>query len=188
MDIPDKVAERLKNIFAAHPRPSNLKEVVQQLAQTAKIIFDEDGYHVPILFLYDNQLNPINLVSTQFDDQIDKFIFWRTVAESIETQNAFGMAWIAESWDRQIDKKFALSVPIRDFPIVGETLNILGIDRNDNFEQFDWKIVRESETSPPTLIQGDSNKYENSAEIYFLIPARRAMKLPDPTYIRKINK
>lgn len=80
-------------------------------------------------------------------------------------------------------------MPIRDFPIAGETLNILGIDRNDNFEQFCWKIVRESEASPPTLIQGDSNKYyKNSAGIYFLIPARRAMKWPDPTYIRKIKK
>lgn len=91
-------------------RPVNLHETLQQYAQLAQTIFEHYGYHVPILFLFDREWHVVDVVSTQFNDQADKFIFWRSMNKRgrIHYSSGLDFLWPAAFPLSQSDRKCLL--------------------------------------------------------------------------------
>ncbi|HAY2279192.1 TPA: hypothetical protein JZ321_003159, partial [Escherichia coli] len=111
--------------------------------------FLKDGYHIQTLIFYDKQFHPIDLINTTFEDQADKYIFWRYAADRAKITNAYGFIWISELWLRKAS--INSNKPIHTMPIIDERLQVIGIDSNNNQKCISWKIVRENEEKKPTL-------------------------------------
>ncbi|WP_407232789.1 hypothetical protein [Escherichia coli] len=91
---------------------------------------------------YDKQFHPIDLINTTFEDQADKYIFWRYAADRAKIINAYGFIWISELWLRKAS--INSNKPIHTMPIIDERLQVIGIDSNNNQKCISWKIVREN--------------------------------------------
>lgn len=131
---------KLKSELDSSPKPSTLAQIVEMHAKLAKVTFEHHGNHVPMLTLYDKNWNQIDFMSTAFSDQAEKFLFWRNVADRATYLKAFSLVWVSESWLR--DLKGHQSQPIRDLPIVGEQLHVVGADASGSHEVVAWNIVR----------------------------------------------
>ncbi|HCB3359465.1 hypothetical protein BAUJH_09820 [Escherichia coli] len=146
--IPEDIKERLKLV----DKPKNItstEELVDYTAKLAETTFLKDGYHIQTLIFYDKQFHPIDLINTTFEDQADKYIFWRYAADRAKITNAYGFIWISELWLRKAS--INSNKPIHTMPIIDERLQVIGIDSNNNQKCISWKIVRENEEKKPTL-------------------------------------
>ncbi len=73
-------------------------------------------------------------------------------------------------------------------PVVGERLQVMGLDRLGQLERVAWRIRRTSPDSPATLesiVESDAEFSEGAP--YYLVPAMRAMGLPDPPWLKQTN-
>jgi len=157
----------------------SLLEAVQHYATLAKISFEHFGSHVPIAFVFDSNWLLLDMLSANFEDQTDKYIFWRAVAERISTLNAYGMIWIAESWERQM--KGYEDLPARKMPIVGERLHVVGFDKSGAIEQIAWSIKRQTPEAQPTLVADAArDKLDQQSMPFFFVPSMRALGLAGP--------
>lgn len=150
--IPESVKTRVKSI-GSKDTINSTDSLVDFYARLAEVTFSEDGHHVPILMFYDNNYKIIDLLTTTFEDQADKFIFWRSAAERARITNAYGFLWIAELWVR--NSKINSTKAIHQMPIVDEKLQIIGIDSDNCKKSISWKVLREDEQSKPTLAQSE---------------------------------
>jgi hypothetical protein len=144
-------------------------------AKLAKVTFEHHGNHVPMLTLYDKNWNQIDFMSTAFSDQAEKFLFWRNVADRATYLKAFSLVWVSESWLR--DLKGHQSQPIRDLPIVGEQLHVVGADASGSHEVVAWNIVRPKGSTQPVLepLQPEDVSRQPGS-IFFVRPVVEAMK------------
>src|SRR5690606_21268001 len=140
--------------------------------------------HVPMLFLLGEDWKPIDMITTKFSDQADKYIFWRNVAQRITILKATGLVWISESWLRSLDKSG--STAIRNMPITGERLHVVAIDKSGKRLQIGWEIERYSDDTKPTLRRvDDMGNTEKGMSPFYLVPALRAMGVKDPQFLGK---
>jgi hypothetical protein len=154
--------------------PDSLATLVAFHEKMAYANFMAYGNHLSMLWLYDEKFKPIDFMGTAPADQIDKFIFWRTVADRIHYLKARYLIWVSEAWIRQdVDKK--MSTPIRNLPIIGEFLQVVGVDGSDNNITATWDIKRESQESSPTLERQPQPESDHKEGVNYLIPARRAL-------------
>lgn len=166
---------KLKAELAATPKPSCLTDVVARHAKMAKATFDHHGNHVPMLALYDKNWNQIDFMSTAFSDQSEKYLFWRNVADRATYLRAFAMVWTCESWLR--DMEGHQDQPIRELPIVGEQLHVVGADATESHKFIAWNIVRATSAGQPALEPvepGDVNRQPD--QVFFVKPVVDAMK------------
>jgi len=135
------------------------------------------GNHLAMLWLYNEKFQPIEFICTAPVDQVDKFIFWRTVGDRIHYLKARYLIWVSEAWLRQgpsVDK--GMTTPIRNLPIIGEFLQVVGVDPSDQYDiTVTWDIRRECEESYPTLERRPQTESDHQEEVNYLIPARRAL-------------
>lgn len=182
------IQEALNALHVGRKWPSNLDEVLEYYTNMAKLTFDHYGNHVPMLFLFNENWQPIDMISTHFGDQADKFIFWRHVADRIVTFQARGLVWISESWMRSTTDRTG-NTAIRNMPITGERLHVIALDKSGNRQVAGWDILREPEETKPTLQQiSADDKIEKDMSPYFLAPALRAMGIKDPELMAKSSK
>lgn len=179
---PEYLRTTLEAMRPVSRSPSSLHETVQFFSRLAKAIFEHHGHHVPMLFLFDENWNIIDMLSTHFADQTDKFIFWRTVADRIANLKACGLVWISELWLREMRGK---EVPaIRNIPIVGERLHVVGLDKLGQIEEIAWNIQRTRTDSTPTLeFVSEPNTVSSEAMPYYLVPVMRAMGISVPSFV-----
>ncbi|MEI7869844.1 MAG: hypothetical protein WCI11_18305 [Candidatus Methylumidiphilus sp.] len=176
----DFCARLIDSEFNRRP-PTSLKETVQLFSHIAKNTFEYYGNHKSMLFFFDHQWKILDMLTTQFEDQTDKFIFWRFIAERIACEKIHGLIWISEAWIRDCNNDF---LPIRNMPIVGERLHVRGIDRDNNRAYTFWNVMRNGDNTLPTLqLIPNENFSEYEKFEFLLIPAMRAMELPDPPYL-----
>ena len=167
---------RLKEEFRSAAKPSSLAEVVAMHAKMAQVTFEQHGNHVPMLALYDKEWKQIDFMSTAFTDQAEKYLFWRNVADRAFYLKAFALVWTSESWLR--DLKEHQDRPIRELPIVGEQLHVVGADASDASEVIAWNITRPSEPNHPVLVPlKPDDVYRQLGHIFFIKPVVAAMKL-----------
>ncbi|RQU62886.1 hypothetical protein DF143_09560 [Burkholderia cenocepacia] len=167
---------RLKEEFGVTPKPSSLGEVVAMQAKMAQFTFEHHGNHMPMLVLYDKDWKQIDFMSTAFVDQSDKFLFWRNVADRAFYLKAYAMIWTGETWLRDI--KDHNDRPIRDLPIIGEQLHVVGADATGATEVVKWNISRPNGEDAPELtrlIPDDSQRERD--RIFFIEPVIAAMKM-----------
>ena len=174
--------ERMETLAQNGCAPTNLRESMGFLSEIAQQIFTHYGNHAPKLFVFDAKWRMVDMCGTEFEDQADKYIFWRSIAERVATSQAHAIIWIAEAWIR--DAKRPLQGRIREMPIVGENLHVTGFDRTGKIEEMSWDILRESDDRPPRLRRrpDDEGVFQNQIP-YFFVPLMRAMKIPDPKNI-----
>ncbi|MBA3598007.1 MAG: hypothetical protein H0W40_11625 [Methylibium sp.] len=182
MEIPPSIRATF-NDSQEHPRPqiASLDAALDYYKRMAEATFLHYGNHAFMLFILGDEWQPIDMLSTQFEDQTDKFIFWRSVADRITNLKATGIVWIGESWLRKADRSTAVAV--RNLPIAGERLTVLGIDRTGAQAQHAWNILRPSKTDRPVLESIREEDEFNNEERFFLVPVLRAFGLPDPDFV-----
>lgn len=169
--IPENLKERARSL-GSKGQISNTENLVDYYAKMAELTFSNDGYHIPILLLFDSEYKVIDLVTARFDDQADKYIFWRSAADRAKTINAHGFLWISELWIR--NSKINSTKAIREMPIMDEQLQVLGIDSNNNQKIISWKILRENEHVKPTLDKPYSRE-TREGQAFFMRPVLKAI-------------
>ena len=147
-NIPEIIKKRAKSI-GSNSAINSTDSLVDFYATMVELTFMEDGYHVPILMFFDNEYKVIDLLTTSFDDQADKFIFWRSAAERAKILNAYGFIWVSELWVR--NSKINSTKAIHEMPIVDEKVQIVGIDSVNYKKSIFWNILRKDDQSKPTL-------------------------------------
>jgi hypothetical protein len=179
---PEEIREGFNKLHTTAGPPTSFEEVMTYYTTMAELTFGHWGNHDSMLFLLDERWRPIDMIGTRFEDQADKFIFWRYIADRITILKRFGLVWISESWIRNVDKTGQAA--IRDMPIVGERLGVVAIDKAGNQSHVSWEILRPPEPSKPTLRRVSKPDFQlDAGGQYFLVPAIRAMGLPDPTWV-----
>ncbi len=178
---PDEGAEqyeKLKNVVSKVS--SNIKKIdspdnaMEYFRKVAYATFSEWGYHVPILHIFDENWNLIDLLSTKFEDQADKYFFWRMIGEKVENLNAGAIVWICELWQRKTETYPCVS--IRNLPIIGEGLHIVLIHKDGSFQEDGWSVKRDENGNNPFL-DGPSKMISNENVVIpnYLAPVCRAM-------------
>jgi len=170
-DVPENIKERALSL-GAKDSISNIENLVDYYSKMACLTFSDDGYHIPILMLFDKEYKVIDLVSTKFDDQADKYIFWRLAADRAKTINAHGFLWVSELWIR--NSKINSTKAISDMPIIGEQLQVFGIDANNRQKIISWKILRENDHVKPTLDKPEVKK-NTEGQAFFMRPVLKAI-------------
>jgi hypothetical protein len=183
---PDRFRAVLDDMRRTSGPPANLHETVHLYAQLANATFQHFGNHVPMLFVFDDNWRLIDMLTTYFEDQADKFIFWRTVADRLARVRAHGAIWIAESWLKETSRVNVMA--IRNMPIVGERLHVVGFDKTGAKEQSAWEIIRtENEATPELRHLPTETDIEADGTPFFLVPAMRALGIANPTFLRSPN-
>lgn len=180
---PAAVADAFMSIHSNHQWPGDIDGILQYYQKMAALTFDHFGSHDPMLFLFDKSWRLIDMVSAQFQDQADKFIFWRHVADRITMLKASGLVWISESWVRSIDRSGVAA--IKDMPIKGERLNVMAIDDAGHRRESGWTIIRPPNEKPTLQSCADTNEIEKGMSPYYLVPALRAMGVDDIQFLHR---
>lgn len=155
--------------------PSSLEELVCLHGKMAEANFHNYGSHMAMLWLFNDKFEPIDYIATIPEDQAAKFIFWRTIADRIHYLKAQSLIWVSEAWIRKgVEKR--LTRLIRNLPIVGEFLQVAGIDGKGRHFTVTWDIKRERPDAQPTLELKDPSEDEFGREVFYLVPARRALE------------
>lgn len=173
---PPPALVRLKEELDSAPEPSSLAEIVAARAKMAKFTFESHGNHVPMLTLYNKDWKQVDFMSTAFADQADKFLFWRNVADRAFYLKAYALVWTSESWLR--DLKDHHDRPIRDLPIIGEQLHVVGADASGATEVVMWNITRPNPSDAPVLIPVMPDDVRSKPRrIAFIEPVIAAMRM-----------
>ncbi len=152
---------------------SDLVELYSRLAPESFLHF---GSHIPILYFFDEKFEVIELISTHFNDQSNKYIFWRYIADLVSIKKPFAVMFIAEAWIR--DAKKINTIAMRDLPITGEILQLVLIDKNENKYRVNWPINRGGVGEIVTL--GDPNVLQDikvMSEFNFLTPVKNSLQI-----------
>ena len=169
--IPDSIKDRVKSVGSVS-RASSTGELIDFYSKLAEVTFSEDGYHIPILMFFDKSYKVIDILSTRFDDQADKFVFWRFAADRAKLIDAFGFIWVSELWVRNTANNTTKA--IHQMPIVDEKLRIIGIDSNSCQKSISWRILREDEKAQPNLMQDEADD-SSEEKMFFMRPILKAI-------------
>lgn len=169
--IPESIKEKINKIDRKDSINS-IVDLVESISKIAEINFLNDGYHIQTLFLFNKDYQVLDLLSTNFQDQAEKYVFWRVAADRAKIINAYGFVWISELWIR--NPKLHIHEAIHKMPIIGEKLQIIGVDAKNNQKSLVWNIVRESEQSKPFLNKITADEHDQSSS-YFMLPILKAI-------------
>ncbi|MBR0565100.1 hypothetical protein J5J83_03085 [Azoarcus sp. L1K30] len=129
-------ASILKEITKRRRPPTSLDANVELFSEYAQAVFARDGYHIPILFAFDEDWRMVDFVPTKFADHADKYIFFRYIADRAADLRASSIIWVSEAWLRNTEN-FG-TIPIRHLPVVGEGLEVLGMDKDGEIRKVTW--------------------------------------------------
>lgn len=168
-------AEALKK-YEAPPKSANLQQVVEYHANFARVTFEQFGNYIPTLIVFDKEWNAIDVISTQFEGQAAKYIFWRSIADRILYLKATSIIWICESWIR--DREEQIHLPHKDLSVKGETLQVTGLNWEGETVQIAWNVLREEgDTKPRLELLSPDHKYVNEVIWNYLIPIKKAFEV-----------
>ncbi|MBK1889972.1 hypothetical protein Undi14_07970 [Undibacterium sp. 14-3-2] len=112
-------------------------------ADFAEKVFNKFGNHLSMVFLFSKEGHVVQHTSFVPADQVDKFIFWRGLAEQIVYLRAHSLIFISEIWYRRLNR--SLDVPIHQLEIIGEALQIYEIKKGGDYRLRNWNIERKSD-------------------------------------------
>lgn len=169
--LPEAVTKSLGKLKNELVHPVDFQSMMEYHSHMAHAIFEQWGNHVPILFMFNSDWAPVDMVTFAPDDQAEKYFFWRAMGERIELEKIHAMVFTSETWLRKIE-----GYPLRaisELPIIGEKLQVTGIDRECNYAVRSWEI-RRSQAGGVTL-EEDVNPDNPREQPFFLVPAMRSM-------------
>jgi hypothetical protein len=159
--------------------PRTLNEVMEYFSGTARATFEYFGNHISILFIFGAEWKLLTFMSVHFEDQTEKYIFWRVIGEKARVLRASGVIWIGELWVREAE--IMRVGPPRKGKIIGEQLVVTGVDRDGNLKRAAWEIKRASADEKPTLALTEDTPFDSAGN--YLVPVLRAMGIPDSSPI-----
>lgn len=182
------VARRVKRDpdFVPHPRlasfisensgkkPRTLTEIVDWYSAMAKITFEHCGNHVPMLFLFDQDGTTIDYISTAFEDQSSKYLFWRSMADRVLYLKPSVLIWICESWLRD-SKGYPYGI-VRNMPIIGEKLSVVGLDCFGSYLNHTFSIYRDETAGIPHLEAPEVEGGSAAGKENYLVPVVKAFQ------------
>lgn len=175
--VPDyKPPSWLQELAAERDPRKGLPGLAVQLefhAKMAEGTFRQFGNHVPMMWMYDESGKAIDYGSMVPDDQATKFIYWRSVADRVESLRPASLIWVSEFWIRDLSRRYEL--PISKMPIKGEALHVVGIDKTGVVSMIHWDIHRDSADKVPRLIRRELSPEAQFGEANFLLPVKRAL-------------
>jgi len=167
--------EELKK-YESRPKPKNLHQLVEYHANFARLTFEQFGNYIPTLIIFDKDSKAIDVISTQFVDQATKYIFWRAIADRILYLRASSIIWICESWIR--NAKEQIHMPNKNLSVLGETLQVRGLNLEGETAQITWNILRKhGEVKPQLELLSPDHKYVNEVIWNYLIPIKKAFEI-----------
>ncbi len=169
--IPDTVKDKV-GLIQDTGNVNSLDDLVKLISKLVEINFRTYGHLVQVMFLFDKKYRVVDILSTRFDDQSDKYIFWRVAADRAKMMDAFGLVWASEVWLRNPDRRY--KGLIRNMPIIGERLQVVGVDAKNNQKTISWEILRESEDSQPSLESVEKDT-DNEGRSYYMRPVLKAI-------------
>lgn len=178
-----KLAAPFKDSLAAS---QNMDDVFESLCAMASSTFEHDGYHVPMMFLYDEKMKAVDMLSMHFSDQTDKYIFWRNAAERMIATKAKIVATVGEAWIRDMSRH-DYTERLDKLPIIGERLFVTALDATGKYRTASWDIVRSNKDSKPTLKElprGDG--FDDDNVPFYYAPILRALGLSYPDHIAAV--
>lgn len=119
---------------------TSLADQVERIARTANHLFNVDATHVNLCFVLDSELRPLQLIRVDFEDHVDKFIFWSHLAHwiSLRTEVA-GIMFVGEMWLRKLDG-FPYK-PLSELKILGEGLWTVGLSKAGEYVSKQYEII-----------------------------------------------
>lgn len=138
-------------------------------SEMAESTFLQFGEHVSMIFLLSEEGAILRYMGFAPADQVDKFIFWRHLAEQVIFLRAYSLIFVSETWLR---KNPGISVPIRKAEIVGEILQVYEIKKNGKSRVKSWEIIRQD--TSVSLGKGEVQNIDADEIPSFLIPIKKA--------------
>jgi len=147
---------------------ADLKVAVERFSDLAGGSYSKDGYHVTILFTLDAAGELSGIIGPQFDDRVDKLIFWSELAQVAKLDRRIaGVVFISEIWMRSMDGFPQKSVSQLD--ITGEALQITAANRDVCF----IKTIPIVDGEGGKRLDLGASELEVGAVPNFLVPLRR---------------
>lgn len=115
------------------------RPIFEIYAEMVERTFQHFGNHLTMIFLFAEDGAVLKNIAFSPSDQVDKFIFWRSISEEIFYLRAESMIFISELWLRENP---GLSTPIDKAEIIGEMLHLYEIKRSGEVRRKEWKIER----------------------------------------------
>jgi len=172
----------LEPIKAMATSSRNAGDTFEALCALASFNFENSGFHVPMVFMYDETMAVVDTMSVCFGDSVDKFIFWRSVADRVSITKATLVVMIGEMWVRDM-KGFTYSQGFQKLPITGERLSVVGMDHLGRYRSRSWDIVRDKPDARPRLGAVIPVAEHSDREIPFIFaPVMRVFGLPYPAH------
>ncbi len=160
----------------------NLDDIFESLCTMACSTFEHDGYHVPMVFMYDESLRAVGMMSAHFGDRVDKYIFWRSVADRVAVTRAKFVVIVGEMWIRDM-RKFTYAQGLDKLPVTGERLSVAGLDHLGVYRSKSWDVVRTSPGAKPRLklVVPDAKYFDREVPFVFA-PVMRVFGIPYPAH------
>ena len=174
---PQNVKNAIQGLRNKMSSSDTIEKTLDALTEMAEHTFLHYGNHVPMLFLFNSDWKAIDMFSVHFNDRVEKYIFWRNVADRIKVSQASGIAWIGESWIRNGAQMRTSS--ISELPITGERLHVSVLGNGGEFIETQWEIIRASDGSPPGLRKLESTDLFKQIP-YYLAPSLHVLGIPYP--------
>lgn len=167
------VAASLQERFVTAKTSEAMFHVMEDMA---RLVFENDGFHLHFFYVFDENMDVVDMGMSQQRDQAEKFIHWRHVADRIAVLGAKAVVSIGEAWVR--DSKNLSTTATRKLPIVGENLFVTMIESDGTFRSTVWDIVRDNDgDTRPALKRRDIAK---SYIPYYFAPVLNAFGVPYP--------
>ncbi len=145
------------------------------ISENARELFIRDGCHVPILFAFDSRMELLDMMSVCFGRRVEKFIFWRQIAERVSILPVHCFFFISEVSLKEMPLSKEKYFSVTSLPTRGEALQVFGITDLEQFKSIAFMITRsrlgqKSLSEPIQLFTQNENDLPT-----FLIPVKKAM-------------
>jgi hypothetical protein len=172
--VPPELQAALSTLAPSGSELATLESRMDFLSQIVERIFDLYQNHQSFLFLFSDHWRSMRMVSMQPADRVEKYIFWRSVADLVRRESTDGIIFIGEMWLREQ----APGVHVEQMRIMGEAISMMGLSEDGSVKQRIWKIDRSG--SRALLTAAEDREIDRRKEsINFLVPIMRAFGLTD---------
>lgn len=179
-----KLVEPFKGSMAAS---QSMDDVFEALCSIAARTFEHDGYHVPMMFFCDDDSKVVDMVSMQYGDRTDKYIFWRNAADRMLATKASVVATIGEAWIRDMSRHDHTQ-SLDKLPIIGERLFVTALDKAGKYRTASWDIIRGDEGSKPKLKESPRGEgFDDSRIPFYYAPILRVLGIPYPGHFSELG-
>ncbi|WP_290517912.1 hypothetical protein [Alcanivorax sp.] len=125
---------------------ASLEDRVQFHLKMAKGVLKVDEFHLTTVAIFDSS-DKIHMISTAFQNNEDKYLFWKDVAKKVKKLKAKMIITVGDSWRAKLDKSKPLKLGERvaDLDDKEEVLLVVGMSRKGDVVTINSPYVREGE-------------------------------------------